>query len=149
VLKLQKQLRPIFDLFKHFADFYLECATINWRYDVSNEETRKELYGIIIESIGRIQDLMFEELRKAGMDNYTISVFFRGAWGEVDEAKMLAKLTQQLEKMGLKKEGLDVIEKMPKPLRISHIVSTIQKVDGKFKLEKKKLHDDGRITPLH
>jgi hypothetical protein len=37
-------------------------------------------------------------------------VLFRSAWGEIDEAKMLAKLAQQLEK-GLKKEGLDVMKK--------------------------------------
>jgi len=63
-LKLQKRLRPIFDLFKRFVDFYLRRATINWRYDVTNEETRKELYVSAIESIGRIQDAMFEELKK-------------------------------------------------------------------------------------
>jgi hypothetical protein len=147
VLKLQKRLRPIFDLFKHFVDFYLRRATIDWRYNVTNEETRKELYVFAIESIGRIQEAMFEELRKARMNNNTIGVLFRGAWGGLDEAKMLAKLTQQLEKIGLKKEGLDVIEKMPKPLRMSYIIHTVQKVDGKLKFEKKRLHEDGRITP--
>jgi hypothetical protein len=69
VLKLQKRLRPIFDLFKHFVDFYLRRTTINWRHNVTNEQTRKELYVFAIESIGRIQEAMFEELRKAGMDN--------------------------------------------------------------------------------
>jgi hypothetical protein len=72
-------------------------------------------------------------------------VLFRSAWGEIGEAKMLAKLAQQLEK-GLKKEGLDVIEKMPKPLGMSYIIYTVQKVDSKLKLEKK-LHEDGRTTP--
>jgi hypothetical protein len=148
VLKLQKRLQPVFDLFKHFVDFYLRRATINWRYDMTSEETRKELYALVIESIGRIQEAMFEELRKAGVDSGTIGVLFKSAWGEVDEAKMLAKLAQQLEKIGLKKEGLDVIEKLPKPLKMSYIVHTIQKVDGKFKLEKKRLHEDGRLSPL-
>ncbi|MDQ3967155.1 MAG: winged helix-turn-helix domain-containing protein [Thermoproteota archaeon] len=148
VLKLQKRLRPVFDLFKHFVDFYLRRATINWRYDVTNEETRKEMYALVIESIGRIQEAMFEELRRAGVDSGTIGVLFKSAWSEVDEAKMLAKLAQQLEKIGLKKEGLDAIEKMPKRLKMSYIVHTIQKVDGKFDLEKKRLHEDGRLTPL-
>jgi hypothetical protein len=147
-LKLQKQLQPIFDLFKYFVDFYLHSATIDWRYDVTNEETRKGLYAFAIEAIVRIQEAMFEELRKAGVDSGTIGVLFKSAWGEVDEAKMLAKLAQQLEKIGLKKEGLDVIEKLPKPLKMSYIVHTIQKVDGKFKLEKKRLHEDGRLSPL-
>jgi len=82
------------------------------------------------------------------MDNNTIGVLFRGAWGEVDDAKMFAKLTQQLEKIGLKKEGLNVIEKMPKPLKVSYIIYTVQKVDGKLKFEKKRLNQDGSITPL-
>jgi hypothetical protein len=51
------------------VDFYLRRTTINWRHNVTNEETRKELYVFAIESIGRIQEAMFEELRKAGMDN--------------------------------------------------------------------------------
>jgi hypothetical protein len=149
VLKLLKRLRPVFDLFKYFVDFYLRRATINWRYDVTNEETRKELYVLVIEAIGRVQEAMFEELRKAGMDSGTREVLLRSAWGEVDEAKVLAKLAQQLEKIGLKKEGLDVIEKMPKRMIRPKIIRSYQNVGGKVKLiEKKRLNEDGTITRL-
>jgi hypothetical protein len=149
VLNLLKRLRPVFDLFKYFVDFYLRRATINWRYDVTNEETRKELYVLVIEAIGRVQEAMFEELRKAGMDSGTREVLLRSAWGEVDEAKVLAKLAQQLEKIGLKKEGLDVIEKMPKRMIRPKIIRSYQNVGGKVKLiEKKRLNEDGTITRL-
>jgi hypothetical protein len=150
VLKLQRQLRPIFDLFKYFVDFYLYRVTIEWRYNVANEETRKELYASAIEAIGRIQEAMFEELRKIGMNRMTLGVLFGSIWGQIDEAKMLGKLANRLEKMGLKKEALDVIEKMPKSLiRPKIMLSYLNVGDGKVKLiAKKRLNEDGSITRL-
>ena len=149
-LKLQKQLQPIFDLFKHFVDFYLHSATIDWRYDVTNEETRKGLYAFAIEAIVRIQEAMFEELRKTGMDRMTIGLLLVSTWNRVDEAKMLAKLAQRLEKIGLKKEAVDVIQKMPKRMIRPKIIRSYLNVGGgKVKLiEKKRLNEDGSITRL-
>jgi hypothetical protein len=149
-LKLQKQLQPIFDLFKHFVDFYLRSATIDWRYDVTNEETRKGLYAFAIEAIVRIQEAMFEELRKTGMDRMTLGLLLGSTWNRVDEAKMLAKLAQRLGKIGLKKEAVDIIEKMPKRMIRPKIIRSYQNVGGgKVKLiAKKRLNEDGSITRL-
>jgi hypothetical protein len=149
-LNLQKRLRPIFALFKYFVDFYLYRATINWRYDVTNEETRKQLYAIAIEAIVRIQEAMAEELRKAGLDTITVGVLFDGAWSKIDEAKTLAKLAKQHENIGLKREALEVIEKMPKRLVRPKIILRYKNIGGgKAKLiAKKRLNEDGSITRL-
>jgi len=148
-LNLRKRLRPIFDLFKYFVEFYLCRATVDWRYEVTNEEARKELYAFTIEAIGRIQDAMFEELNKAGLDRRTLGVLFGGTWSGVDEGKTLAKLGKQLEKIGLKKEALDAIEKVPKRLIKPKVILSYQNVGGKVQIvEKKRLNEDGSITRL-
>jgi hypothetical protein len=96
-----------------------------------------------IEAIVRIQEAMYEELKKAGMDRITIGMLFASAWSALDNEKFLANLAKQLEKIGLKKEGLDVIEKMPKRL------IKPKNIGGKVKLiEKKRLNEDGTITRL-
>jgi hypothetical protein len=149
MLNLQKRLRPIFNLFKYFAEFYIERATIAWPNEVTNEEVRRKLCMFAIEAIARIQEAMYQELKKAGMDRMTIGVLFTSAWNQFDESKMLARLAHQLEKIGLKKEALEVIEKMPKHLRRPKIIRSYQNVDGKVKLvAKKRLNEDGSITRL-
>jgi hypothetical protein len=149
VLNMRKRFRPIFELFKYFVDFYLCRATVEWHHEIAHEETRRKLYIFSIEAIVRIQEAMYEELKKAGMDRITIGMLFASAWSALDNEKFLANLAKQLEKIGLKKEGLDVIEKMPKRLIKPKIIRSYQNIGGKVKLiEKKRLNEDGTITRL-
>jgi len=150
MLNLQKRLRPIFDLFKYFVDINLYRATIGWRYGVTNEESRRKLYVFAIEAIIRIQEAMFEELRKAGMDRMTLGLLFGSVWHAVNEERLLSSRANQLGKIGLKKEALDVIEKMPKHLKRPKIVRSYMKVGGgKMKLIKeKRWNEDGSVTRL-